>query len=122
MSARTIENARIADVMIGYEDHGILTMNLTLEGEGWGVGFGGYALNAYDDVKRDRVGHAMLAEAVMRLLRTFEVNEVSKLKGLPCRVDTEGCGGRAHRIGHFLKDRWFSWQELADEYRVEVVR
>jgi hypothetical protein len=30
------ENVKIADTFLGYEDHGILTFMLTLEGNGWG--------------------------------------------------------------------------------------
>ena len=34
---KSVENAKITYVQLGYEDHGILTLMLGLEGDGWGV-------------------------------------------------------------------------------------
>ena len=39
-----IENAIIKKVSISMEDHACLTFHLTLDGGGWGVGYGGYCI------------------------------------------------------------------------------
>lgn len=39
------ENARIARVALGPEDHGIMTCSLELQGDGWGQVFGGRNLS-----------------------------------------------------------------------------
>ena len=38
-----IENARIVSTRLG-EEHGCLTADIAVEGEGWGCMFGGYCL------------------------------------------------------------------------------
>lgn len=111
----TIENAVIESVFIGREDHGILTMFVHVRGDGWGVGLGGYVLDQYDQTTKKQFGSALLADSVLGLLEVFKVDDIRKLEGKPCRVETEGLGGRAKRIGHYLEDRWFSFQELAEK-------
>jgi hypothetical protein len=115
MRETTIENAEITRVDIEVEDHGILTMGVSLEGGGWGVTFGGYALDRWSDEKKRREGTELLAECVLRLLDTFKVRRLADLKGLPCRVETEDWGGKAQRIGHFTQDRWFSFADTCAE-------
>lgn len=110
----TTENATITRVEIGIEDHGILTMGVWLEGDGWGVMYGGFALDRYDKTLKRRVGTELLAECVLRLLETFKVQQLDELKGKPCRVETEGAGGRALKIGHFTQNRWFSFKDTID--------
>ena len=39
-----IKNAKITNVSITMSDHGCLTFWLTLEGGGWGCGYGGYCI------------------------------------------------------------------------------
>lgn len=116
MSTQEIQNATIDSIGVGSEDHGILTMFIRISGDGWGVGIGGYALDQYDKAKKRRVGSALLADAVIRLCEVFEVGDIFKLIGKPCRAVTSGLGGRCHRIGHFTKDKWFDWEELTADY------
>jgi hypothetical protein len=122
MRERNVENAKITGVRIGVEDHGILTMFIDLNGAGWGVSYGGYAMDEYDQLQKSRIGHAMLAQSVIELCAVFEVSDIQQLVGMACRVDTEGLGGRAQRIGHFMESRWFSFQDLAVRMtgRIEV--
>ena len=39
-----IRNAEIRNVSLGMADHGVLTSDLTLDGHGWAVCYGGYVL------------------------------------------------------------------------------
>lgn len=50
--ATEIKNARIESTMLGYEDHGILTAFVTVGGDGWGCGFGGYGLDQWSEGRR----------------------------------------------------------------------
>jgi hypothetical protein len=115
MRETKIENAHISRVDIEVEDHGILTMGVWLEGDGWGVMFGGYTLDRWSDEKKRREGTELLAECVLRLLDTFKVGRLSDLSGLPCRVETEGWCGKVQRIGHFTQNRWFSFADTCAE-------
>lgn len=107
-----IENATIVQTMLGTEDHGILTAIITVQGDGWGCEFGGIALDQFDDRKNRRVGSALGTEFILQLLNTLEVSSWEKLTGTHVRVVLDGQNGGIVRIGHFLKDRWFSTGEL----------
>ena len=48
-------------------------------------------------------------------MKTFEVWSWEDLVGQYCRVETEGWGGNIIKIGHLLKDKWFSWKEYFDK-------
>ena len=109
-----IKNAVIKSTSLGYEDHGILTCYVYLEGDGWGVGFGGYALDGYDkSAKRRWAANGYGVEFIRAIMRVAGVEVWEKLPGKSVRVDTEGWGGKALRLGHFLKDDWFDPKELA---------
>jgi len=117
-----IENAEIASTMLGNEDHGIFTCYVTVISDGWGCGFGGYALDAYHADKKRRIGTAYGLEFIKRILETLEIETWEKLKGTPVRVETEGYGGGIKRLGHFRKDRWFDPKALLEELKDEPVR
>jgi hypothetical protein len=87
-------NAKITDTFLGIEDHGILTFNLYLEGNGWGQSFGGYSCSG-----------KFLSEAVEEILKVVGVDSWEKLPGMNVRI--QGTHSRVARIGHILKDEWY---------------
>jgi len=103
--------------MLGVEDHGILTCMLHVDGDGWGIGFGGYALdqpmwtdpqNKRDFLGRQGTNYGM--EFIRRVLDTLEVETWEKLPGTVVRIRFDGdglCGERCVGIGHAYKNRWF---------------
>lgn len=115
-----IENALITSTMLGYEDHGILTAFVHVSGEGWGVGFGGFALDAWDEATKKRIGTAYGCQFIADVLRVVGVDAWEKLAGQHVRVESEGLGGRALRLGHITKNQWFDPRELATRYRSEA--
>lgn len=115
------ENAVIESTMLGDEDHGIFTCYVFVSGDGWGCGFGGYALDEYNKKAEERIGTAYGLEFIKRILKTLEVTKWEKLVGTPVRVETQGLGGGITRIGHFRKNRWFDPKELLEEMRTETV-
>ena len=121
MSETKIENAQITDTTLGIEGHGIMTAMIGLSGEGWGVGFGGYTFDQWDETQKRRVGVDYGMEFIMRVLHVVGVDSWEKLKGQHVRVVTEGWGWRALKIGHITKDRWFDPQALSDEMRARAV-
>jgi len=100
-----IENAVVKATQFGVEDHGILSAWLHVGAAGWGQGFGGYALDAWDEKKKRRVGSERAGIFVRRILETLGVDEWEKLKGTPCRV--RRVGGLIVALGHFTDDKWF---------------
>lgn len=114
---KSIQNAVIESTMLGREDHGIMTAYVFLKCEIGSAGFGGYALDGYDEASKERIGVAFGIAFIMNVLDIVEVDKWEKLPGKPCRVDTEGWGGRILRIGHFMKDKWFDPAQLGETMR-----
>jgi hypothetical protein len=115
MKDTEIVNAKIAYTMLGYEDHGIMSCYLTLEGDVWACNYGGYALDQYDKEKRERFGTADGFNAIISLMKTLDVEKWEDLKGQFVRVESEGWGGGIVRIGHLMKDQWFSFEDFFNE-------
>ena len=99
------ENATITEADLGVEDHGIFTCFITLTGDGWGQGFGGYALDKWDEAQHKRIGTAHGMDFIKGIMDTFGVSMWSELRGKHCRVERDG--KRITRIGHITKNRWF---------------
>lgn len=104
-----IENAKITKVSISMADHGCLTFWLTLEGGGWGCGFGGYCIGkgflGADEFKAES-GSGL--EAMMRIMDVVGVERWEDLEGKYVRCKTEGLGGTIKEIGNVLKNKWFN--------------
>lgn len=104
-----IENAKITGTNLG-EEHGCLTAEIFLEGEGWGCAFGGYCLDQW---------HANIGEyssrggygAIIELMKTLGVESWEALTGKYVRVESDGRSGPILKIGHLMKDQWFGWDE-----------
>ncbi len=107
-----IENAIITSTKLGYENNLILTFSLGLTGDGWGVGFGGYALDEYSNFLKERLPTATGFEAVSRVLRVVGVDTWEQLKGKHIRVETNGFGGRVTKIGNVIENKWFDIEEF----------
>lgn len=108
-----IENALIKDIMLGCEDHGIFTCMLCLEGNGWIQDYGGYELDAWDEGQRRRTATKIGLQAIMDLLKTLEVSRWGDLKGKYVRIEVDGIasGTKIKKIGHIIKDKWFSFED-----------
>jgi len=115
--ATKIENAKITGTTLGIEGHGIFTAYIHLEGDGWGVSFGGYAFDYWSEADKRRVGASYGMEFIRRLMNTVGVESWEKLPGAFVRVDSEGWGGKAKRIGHITKAQWFDPEALFAEMR-----
>ena len=107
------KNAEIRSTMLGREGHGIFTYSIHLDFGGSGQGCGGYAL---DEPLRDekdkfvkRVGTAFGMQQIIGLLDCLEVDDWESLVGQKVRVLADI--SKVHRIGHILKDRWFTFGE-----------
>lgn len=112
MDKTEIINGKITSTKLG-EDHGCLTVFLTIEGEGWGCGFGGYCLDHWfaDAGKHESSdGYG----AIIELMKTLEVESWEDLKNKYVRVEIEGWGGKILRIGHLMKNKWFSFKDYFD--------
>jgi hypothetical protein len=99
------KNAKIANTMLGFEDHGILTFWIQLDFGGAGQGFGGWALDGKPTSDYgDRAPIPECGAIIAAILRTLEVDSWEKLPGQIVRV--RGTHSGLIAIGHALKDMW----------------
>lgn len=107
-----IENARITNADLSMEDHGVLVLWLTLEGRGWGCGFGGRTLGkGYVGSKKFSGSEKGIVE-IMRVMDVVGVSRFSDLKGKIVRVEVDSWGGTIDKIGHVIEDKWFDYREF----------
>lgn len=106
-----IENAQITNVSLTMEDYCCLTFWLTLEGNGWGCGYGGYCIGkAYlsdRETSEFKAESGYGLEAMMRIMDTVGVTKWEDLKGKYVRVMKTDWGGTIKVIGNLIKDKWF---------------
>lgn len=110
-----ILNGKITETRLG-EEHGCLSAYITIEGDGWGCSSGGYVLDHWCN----EPGHYYSSDgygAIIELMKTFEVESWEELVGQYCRVESDGWGGKLIRIGHLMKDKWFSWKDYFEEVK-----
>ena len=107
-----LRNAEITNVSLNFKDHGVLTLDLTLSGGGWGVVFGGYVLGhgylGSENFKGSKAG----LEAIMRIMDVVGVDDLIEMKGKHVRVATKGLGHSVKIIGNFIKDEWFDYESF----------
>ena len=58
-------------------------------------------------------------QAIIELMEALEVRNWEDLKGQYVRVVSQGWGGKITKIGHLIKDKWFSFEEFFEKYKGE---
>lgn len=112
-----IKNAKITSVSLNMENHGCLTLDILLEGNGWGVCFGGYCLGkGYVGADEDFFkGSDSGMEAIMRIMDVVGVSDLQDMKGKHVRVATHGWGSCVKIIGNIIEDKWFDYESFFDD-------
>jgi hypothetical protein len=116
--------ARIKSTMLGSEDHGILTAYIHVEGDGWGVGVGGYGLDTpVHDASGKFIGREPTAyglDQIVQFIHTVGVTSWEKLSGAEVLVlfDNEhSWGGTPKGIAHIRdEDRVLILKDHAEEW------
>lgn len=115
MDKTEILNAQIVSTKLG-EERGCLTADLSIKGAGWGCTFGGYCLDHWFAETGEHYSSDGY-DAIIELMKTLEVESWEALNGKYVRVEIEGWGGKIIRIGHFMKDQWFSFKEYFEQVK-----
>ena len=114
-----MENATIKEASIGFEDHGILTVTISFDGCGWAQGLGHYPMDQWCDKQKTRVAHPNLSAWVLGILRTLELSSWDQIAGSVVRV-RRGDDRSIVSMGHPVKDKWFTPNNIAAEFRGET--
>jgi hypothetical protein len=116
--------ATVESTHLGTEDHGILTAFLHCEGDGWGIGVGGYGLDepVHDDEGKflGRRPTAYGFDHILQMARTVGADSWEKLPGREVLVlfkTPSALGGTAAGIAHISDEkRVFILKDHADEW------
>lgn len=102
-----IKNAKITSADLSMRDHGVLTLDLGLEGYGWGCIFGGRVLghgyigaDAFDGTPNG-------IEYIERIMDVVGAERFKDMENCYVRVATRGVGSSVDIIGDIIKDKWF---------------
>lgn len=114
-----LRNAEIINVSLNMKDHGALTLDLSLSGNGWGVVYGGYCLGRGYLGAKNFVGYASGLEAIMRIMDVVGVDDLTEMKGEHVRVALKGIGDSVKIIGNFIRDEWFDYGSFFDDKKQE---
>jgi len=112
--------AVIQETFLGLNDHGIFDAWLHLAGQGWGQGFGGYALDQWDAGLNRRIGTGFGLDWVGEILRTLGVESWEKVKGqevIALYSEGDSWGGQIKGFAHTLEDRAMIVREFIDFWK-----
>lgn len=109
---KEIENAKITKVDLSMADHGILTLQLALEGSGWCTCFGGRVIGKGYLGAKEFVGYEKGTEEIMRIMDVVGVERFNDMKGKYVRVEIDGWGSPVHKIGNIIENKWFDYYEF----------
>lgn len=114
----------IKSTHLGYQDHGILTADLTIEWPGGGVSVGGFCLDEPRDREArdyERTGTAYGLDHIIRIIETVGVDRWERLVGQKVIVLFEGksaWGSRSVGIAHATDEsKVFILEEHAEAWR-----
>lgn len=107
-------NAKITNVSLNMKNHGCVTLDICLDGHGWGVVYGGYCLGkgylgAEDNFFK---GSAQGMEAIIRIMDTIGVDDLDDMMGKYVRVASKGLGSSIKIIGNIIEDKWFDYESF----------
>lgn len=110
MNGFDVQNARIVSVDLSMADHGCLTFEMTLEGNGWCVTYGNRVLGKGHVDADEFEGGAQGIEYIMRIMDVVGVDYFNDMKGKYVRVVTKGWGDTTNVIGNIIQNKWFDQQ------------
>jgi hypothetical protein len=116
----TIRNAKITKVDLSTENHCAADFYMVLDGDGWGVCYGGYKLgHGGTYLKQNEIeGSDEGMAAILNIMWVVESDSLIGLKDKYVRVATKGWGDTVKIIGHITKDRWFDYGSFFSQKEV----
>lgn len=110
-----IENALIKNVDISMADHGCVTLQIALNGDGWGCVYGGYCIGhgylGAEEFDSSPIG----IEYIARIMDIIGVSHFNDMKGKYIRVATKSWGDTIKIIGSIIKDKWFDTESFFED-------
>ena len=107
-----IKNGIIRKADLSMSDHGVLTLVLAVEGDGWMTVLGGHTLGHGFLGAKTFQGSPKGIEEIMRIMDVIGVARFSDLNGKHIRVVLEGWGDPVHKFGNIIEDKWFDYREF----------
>lgn len=100
------KNAIIISTTISIEDHGCLSVWLTLDYGGSCQGFGGYALYLLKGMRHHKVNEGYAGHFIARCMQVAGVVKWDDIVGKTIRVKSDS--SKIQSIGHIVNNDWFT--------------
>lgn len=101
-----IRNAQIKGAELTMEHCGCISLDVVVEGAGWGCIFGGYSLGHGYLGAKEFSGYGPGMESIARIMDTVGVTKLSDLEGKYIRAAVTG-DRRLKIIGNIINNKWF---------------
>lgn len=113
----SLQNAKITNVDLSMADHGVLTLDMVLDGGGWGCVYGGRVLGKgfVGADEEDFSGTSQGIVYIERIMDVVGVDRFNKLKGEYVRVASRSFWDSIDIIGNIIKDKWFDQKSFFEE-------
>lgn len=98
-------------------DHGGISDNIVFEGAGWGQGFGGYVLDQYDPISKERVGTAYGMDFILGCIKQLGTIGTTGQQVLVFRKANQGWGGKIEGFVRVNSDGSYDQPFFPDELR-----
>lgn len=102
-----IFNMKITSVDLSMGDHGCIALAMTMEGNGYGVVYGGYCLGHGYLGAKEFDGSEKAMPYIMNIMNVVGVERFNDMKGKCARVAIRGIGSSTKIIGNIIEDKWF---------------
>lgn len=109
-----IKNAQIKGAELTMEHCGCISLDVVVEGEGWGCVFGGYSLGHGYLGAEEFSGYGPGMESIARIMDTVGVTKLSDLKGRYIRAAATR-DKRLKIIGNIINDKWFDIESFFED-------
>lgn len=110
-----LENAKITSVDLSMQAHGAITLQMVLEGDGFGLVYRGIGLGYGYLGAKAFSGSSKAMPYIMRIMDVVGVSRFNAMKGQYVRIAHKGLGSTVKSIGNIIEDKWFDPDSLFNE-------
>lgn len=111
-----IRNAQIKGAELTMEHCGCISLDVVVEGAGWGCVFGGYSLGHGYLGAKEFSGSGPGMESIARIMDTVGVTKLSDLEGRYIRAAVTR-SRTLKIIGNIINDKWFDIESFFEDAR-----
>lgn len=111
----TLENMQIISVDLSMQDHGVITLMMSMKGNCIGTVYGGICLGHGYLGAKEFSGSVKAMPYIMRIMDVVGVERFNDMKGKYVRVAIKDFSSPVKIIGNIIEDKWFNPESFFNE-------